>query len=58
MLEYFEHYTDNKDDPSRPVYSVEEAYAKCVRRWPDAIFDGYSFPKVYFIGYIIKVQQP
>ncbi len=46
VLEYYEYYTENKDDPTRPIYSPEEAYEKCIRRWPDALFDCYTFPKV------------
>ncbi len=46
VLDYYDWYTDNKDNPKRKVYTAVEAYEKCIRRWPDAIFDGYSYPKV------------
>ncbi len=35
VLDYYEHYS-NKGGEDKLVYTPEEAFAKCVRRWPDA----------------------
>ncbi len=42
VLEYYATYTQHP----KKQYKPEEAYAKLVRRWPDAMFDAYTFPKV------------
>ncbi len=44
VLEYYATYTRNPNEAKR--YKPEDAYAKLVRRWPDAMFDAYTFPKV------------
>ncbi len=44
VFQYYVTYTQNLDSSKR--YTPVQAYAKLVRRWPDAMFDAYSFPKV------------
>ncbi len=44
VLQYYVAYTMNPDERKR--YTPESAYAKCVRRWPDSMFDAYTYPKV------------
>ncbi len=50
MQEVFQYYMAYRQSNDGKKYTPLQAYGKVVRRWPDAMFDAYTFQKVICRG--------